>query len=195
MVIYSLAPAALPPLCSRPYFLYARAMAASHPSDDLISLAEALPRDGRQSQAALAIQRGLGRLLQRLGMAHLPEISLPNQRRADVMALGGDGGLWIIEVKSSVEDFRADQKWPEYADYCDRFFFAVGPDFPTDILPETCGLIVADAYDGEIIRPAETAKLAAARRHLLTRRLARIGAMRLARIEAKAESLNAKIVR
>ncbi|MED5564948.1 MAG: MmcB family DNA repair protein, partial [Pseudomonadota bacterium] len=90
--------------------------------------------------------------------------------------------IWIIEIKSSLTDFQTDKKWPDYLDYCDSFFFAVEPDFPVDRLPAACGLILADPYGAEIIRPAPVSKLAAARRTVITRRVARVGANRLRRL-------------
>ena len=138
-----------------------------------------LPQDGRQSAAALEIQRGVARLLLTLGCSSITELPLANGRRADVVALSEKGDIWIIEVKSSIEDFRADAKWPEYADYCDCFYFAVAPKFPVDILPETEGLIFADRYGAEIVREAAETRLAPARRKELTLRFARAAAQRL----------------
>jgi hypothetical protein len=138
-----------------------------------------LAADGRQSAAALEIARGVTRLLANHGFVCLPEVTLPNYRRADLMGISGKGELWIIEVKSSIEDFRVDQKWPEYRDYCDRLFFAVGLDFPLDLLPETTGWIVADRFDAALLRDAPELKLAAARRRALTVNLARLATARL----------------
>jgi hypothetical protein len=138
-----------------------------------------LAPDGRQSAAALEIARGAARLLVNHGFVCLPEVALPNYRRADLMGISDKGELWIVEVKSSIEDFRADQKWPEYQDYCDRLFFAVSPEFPLDLLPETTGWIVADRFGAEIIREAPELKLAAARRKVLTVNLARLATARL----------------
>ena len=138
--------------------------------------------DGRQSETAMRIMRGVARMLAGQNFASLPEFTLPNYRRADLLAVGSRGEIWIIEIKSSLTDFRTDKKWPEYLDYCDSFFFAVEPAFPVDWLPEACGLILADAYGGEIVRPAPVAKLPAARRTVITRRLARVGANRLRRL-------------
>ncbi len=135
--------------------------------------------DGRQSETATRIMRGVARMLAGQNFASLPELTLPNYRRADLLAVGPRGEIWIIEIKSSLTDFQTDKKWPEYLDYCDSFFFAVEPAFPIDQLPEACGLILADAYGGEIVRPAPIAKLPAARRTLMTRRVARVGANRL----------------
>jgi len=138
------------------------------------------PEDGRQSEAARAIQRGVTRMLSQQNTSCMPEISLPNYRRADLMGVTHKGELWIVEIKSGLADFQADKKWPEYLPYCDRFFFAVAPDFPVEKLPEDVGYIFADAYGAEIIRPAVLQKLAAARRSTLMRRLARIGGFRWA---------------
>ncbi len=148
-------------------------------SDALQSLQSALA-DGRQSDAALAIARGVGRLLRRLGHAHISELPLANGRRADVTALTLRGEIWIIEIKSSLEDFRADQKWPEYWDYADYVLFAVAPDFPLAVLPDDAGLILADRYDAEIMRMPEKQSLAPARRRLMQLSFARTAALRLA---------------
>jgi hypothetical protein len=110
------------------------------------SLAAALPVDGRQSPAALAIARGTTRLLHSLGFSVVGELPLASGRRADLVALGGDGEVWIIEIKSSVADFRADQKWSDYRLHCDRLFFATAPEVPRQIFPLQAGVIVADAF-------------------------------------------------
>lgn len=135
--------------------------------------------DGRQSPAAAAIARGTRRLLLKLGLASLPELTLANGRRADVVALSDKGEIWIVEVKSSVADFRADAKWPQYEAFADRLLFAVAPDFPVDILPDTTGLILADAYGGELVREAPLRPLPAARRKAMSLRIARVAALRL----------------
>ena len=139
-------------------------------------------RDGRQSETAMRIMRGVSRMMSAQNFASMPEITLPNHRRADLFAIGSRGEIWIIEIKSSLTDFLTDQKWPEYQEYCDCFFFAVDPDFPLDRLPDDVGLILADAYGAEIIRPAPIEKLAGARRNVLTRHAARVGAARLTRL-------------
>ncbi len=135
--------------------------------------------DGRQSNAALAIARGARRCLLAHGMAAITEFTLANGRRADLMALSGTGEIWIVEIKSSLADFRADQKWPDYREFCDRLLFAVDRAFPADVLPPDCGLILADKYGGEIVRAAPEHRLAAARRKAVTQRFARIAALRL----------------
>lgn len=135
--------------------------------------------DGRQSPAAAEIARGTVRLLARLGLAAIAELPLPNWRRADLVALSPSGDIWILEIKSSLEDFRTDQKWPEYRDFCDRLYFAVMPGFPTEVLPADAGLVLADRYGGEIVREAPEARLPAARRKAMTLRFARAAALRL----------------
>lgn len=135
--------------------------------------------DGRQSDAAFKICRGVVRLLAAHGIAAYTEVTLANGRRADVMGLARDGDIAIIEIKSSLDDFRADQKWHEYREFSDRLYFAVAPDFPREVLPEETGLIIADRYGGEILRPAPVHKLPAARRKALTLQVARLGALRL----------------
>lgn len=137
------------------------------------------PLDGRQSDAALDICRGVARILRAHGLVTLPEFALPNGRRADVAGLSEKGQIWILEIKSSVADFRSDSKWPDYQEYCDQFYFAVAPDFPVEILPESTGLILADRYGGEIVRTAMPTPLPAARRKSLTLRFARAAANRL----------------
>lgn len=99
--------------------------------------------------------------------------------RVDVMALGPGGEIWVIECKSSRADFTSDRKWQGYLEWCDRFFWAVGPEFPTDLLPEETGLILADDYGAEILRMGPEAQLAPARRRALVHRFARQAALRL----------------
>ena len=137
------------------------------------------PVDGRQSQRALEIQRGTGRLLMRHGFVCLPELTLKSGRRADLFAVNDKGEIWIVEIKSSVADFRADNKWPEYWDFCDRLFFATNQETPPEIFPQEAGLIIADAHGGEIVREVEMRKLAAARRKAVTLRFAQVAAARL----------------
>ncbi|MFA5952073.1 MAG: MmcB family DNA repair protein [Hyphomicrobium sp.] len=135
---------------------------------------------GPQSPAAFEICRGVVRLLAAHGLACVSELPLPNGRRADIVSLSRAGSIQIIEIKSSIEDFRSDQKWPEYRAFCDKFFFAVRPDFPAAILPEDAGLILADKYAGEIVRDAPTVPLSGPRRKSMTLRFARLAASRLA---------------
>jgi hypothetical protein len=135
-----------------------------------------LPVDGRQSPVAAGVQRGVRRLFAQLGHATLPEFSLANGRRADLIALAPDGLLTIVEIKSSVSDFRTDRKWPEYRDFCDRFYFAVPETLPLEILPPDRGLILADSFGAAIVRDAEPHPLAGARRKAVTLRFARAAA-------------------
>jgi hypothetical protein len=116
----------------------------------------------------------------RLNWAPLHEVSLPNYRRADLLALRPDGRIVCIEVKSGIRDFLTDQKWPEYRDYADALYFAVDPDFPRELLPLDAGLIVAEGTDAEIARDIPDTPMAPARRRSLTQRFATLAAMRLA---------------
>jgi hypothetical protein len=143
------------------------------------ALAASLPVDGRQSPTALAIARGTARYLHALGYSVVSELPLPSGRRADLVALGGDGEIVIIEIKSSVADFRADQKWMDYRLHCDRLFFATIVDVPCDIFPADTGLIVADAFGASIICEAPEHRLAAARRKAVMLRFAHAAALRL----------------
>ena len=124
------------------------------------------------------VTRGALRLFEALGYATLLEVPLPNGRRADLMGLGPKGEIVIAEVKSSLEDYRCDQKWPEYAPYCDAFYFAVPPEFPREIIPDEPGLIAADGFGGAVLRPAPVSALAPARRKALTLAFARLAAFR-----------------
>ena len=99
--------------------------------------------DGRQSATALMIQRGVARLLRAANFAVLPEFTLASGRRADLIGISDAGEIWIVEIKSSPEDFRSDSKWPEYRDWCDRLFFAISTGMAPEIMPTEAGLIVA----------------------------------------------------
>jgi hypothetical protein len=140
------------------------------------------PFERRQSATALAVSRGTQRLLARLGLACIAELPLKSARRADLVALGGDGEIWIVEVKSSVEDFRADQKWADYRMHCDRLFFATAEHVPLDIFPTDAGLILADGFGAELVREAPEHRLHAARRRSVTLAFARAAAARLQRL-------------
>ena len=144
-----------------------------------ISEDELIIYDGRQSETAAAVQRGTGRMLRQAGLAFVPELPLVTGRRVDIIAVDQKGVISVIEIKSSVADFRSDSKWHEYRDFCDRLYFAVPPDLPQEILPEETGLIVADAYGAEILREAPEHKLSAARRKAVLLRFARAAALRL----------------
>lgn len=129
---------------------------------------------------AAAIGRGVTRLLFDMGFDSLPEFTLGSGRRADVIWLDTAGRFTIVEVKSSVADFRSDRKWHEYRDYCDAFYFAVDRDFPIACLPEDCGLMIADPFEAAIVRPATACCLNGSRRKAQTLRFALIAARRLA---------------
>jgi|SaaInl5LU_22_DNA_1037371.scaffolds.fasta_scaffold48962_2 hypothetical protein len=131
------------------------------------------------SQAALDIRRGVTRYLNMQNIACIAEVPLPNKRRADLVAILKNGTIWIIEIKSGVADFKADNKWHEYKDYCDAFYFAVDADFPEALLPTDIGYIRADAFSADIIRTANHHKLSAARRSAIMRKFARTAAFRL----------------
>ena len=131
--------------------------------------------------AAGLLARGICRALEQLGYTSLVEFPLANGRRADILALGKSGDLVIVEIKSSVADFRADRKWIAYRDFSDRLYFAVPRDFPHALIPDECGLMVADAYGAALLRGGATTKLTAGRRRALTMRFARIAASRLRR--------------
>ena len=136
------------------------------------------PTPSRPEETIL-VSRGARRHLTRLGFAVVEEMPLASGRRADVVALSEAGEIWIVEVKSSVEDFRADHKWPFYRLHSDRLFFATSPRVPLEIFPEDCGLIVADGFGGEILREAPEHRLAAATRKATMLRFARVAALRL----------------
>ncbi|WP_193184031.1 MmcB family DNA repair protein [Nisaea sediminum] len=127
------------------------------------------------------VTRGVSRLFTELNWSHVTEMPLRSGRRVDVMALDPSGGIVVVEVKSDMADYLADRKWHEYLDFCDRFYFAVTPDFPRELLPEDplCGLILADQYEAVVAREASESRLNAARRKSLTLSLARTAARRL----------------
>jgi hypothetical protein len=136
--------------------------------------------DLRQSPTALRVQRGVMRLLRAsYDFCCFSEVPLANGRRADVLGLGPKGEIWIVEIKSSLIDFQVDQKWPNYKDFCDRFFFAKPPELDPDIFPTDEGLIAADAHDAAILRMASETPLPGARRKALVLKLARLGADRV----------------
>ena len=130
---------------------------------------------------ARLLMRGAARLLMDLGITAIAEFTLPCGRRADLAGLGPKGEMVIVEVKSGVQDFRTDEKWPDYFAWCDRVYFAVSERFPSDILPEQTGLIIADGFGGAVVRESPVAKLAPARRKALTLKFARNAAERALR--------------
>jgi hypothetical protein len=137
------------------------------------------PVDGRQSDTALAIARGTMRLLHAHGFSVVSELSLASGRRADLVALDGKGNIWIVEIKSSVADFRADQKWMDYRLHCDRLFFATCQEVPCEIFPPDTGLIVADAFGASFVCEAPEHRLPAATRKSMMLAFGRAAALRL----------------
>ena len=134
-------------------------------------------------EVTVAVCRGACRLMRHAGHSVLLELPLPDGRRADIFAVGRGGELVIVEVKSSIEDWRVDGKWPDYLDWCDQLYVAVPVDFPQSLIPGEIGLIVADAYGGEILRHPPRRPVVAARRKALLIDCARLASERLARIE------------
>ena len=144
-----------------------------------ITMLQPFPVDGRQSPTALAVARGATRLLHSLGLCVVSELTLASGRRADLVALAPDGTIWIVEIKSSIADFRVDQKWTDYRMHCDRLFFATTIDVPGDIFPKDAGFIVADAFGAEIISEAPEHRLHASTRKSMMLAFARAAALRL----------------
>ena len=140
------------------------------------------PPDGRQSETALAVARGTARLLRSLGFSCIGELSLPSGRRADLVALSARGEIWIVEIKSSAEDLRADHKWEDYRSHCDRLFFAFTQEMSCDLFPKDTGLIVADAYGAHLVCDAPEHRLPAPTRKLMTVRFALAAAQRYGRL-------------
>jgi hypothetical protein len=140
------------------------------------------PLDRRQSETALAIARGTARLLRSLGFSCISELPLPSGRRADLVALNARGDIWIVEIKSSLEDLRADHKWQDYRAHCDRLFFAFTQDLPCEIFPADTGLIVADAYGAHMHCEAPEHRLPAPTRKLMTVTFAMVAAQRINRL-------------
>ncbi len=130
-------------------------------------------------ERSATVRRQAARLCRELGWAPLHEVSLPNGRRADILALRRDGDFACIEVKSGTVDFLTDSKWPEYRDYADALYFAVDADFPLSLLPEEVGVIVAASDGAAVLREAPVHRMAPARRRALTHRFATLAACRL----------------
>ena len=139
---------------------------------------EAQPFSRPDITAQLA--RGVSRVLHNHGLASVLEVPLANGRRADLMGLAAQGEIWIVETKSCLEDFSVDQKWPDYREFCDRFFFGVTEAFPKSLIPEDVGLIVADGFGGAILRDSPVRQLVGARRKAVTLLFARLAALRAA---------------
>jgi hypothetical protein len=135
--------------------------------------------EGELRDDAVMLARGVCRTLEALGHATLTEFTVRNGRRADVIALDGAGRFTIVEVKTSLGDFRADAKWADYLEFCDRFYFAVPAHFPQEALPDEHGLMVADRFDAAILRASAEAPMHASRRKAQTLRFAHLAARRL----------------
>jgi len=142
------------------------------------------PADTTPNVDARDVARGIGRLFARNDIWCLSEVSLKNGRRADLMGIDAKGLVIIVEIKVARGDLLGDTKWPDYLDYCDRFYWGVPPGLDRSPLdsdayqPQDCGVIVADGYDGEIVRPAPLTKLAPARRKVQVEHLARLAMRR-----------------
>ena len=150
------------------------------------------PPASQSLASAPLLARGICRALDQLGYASLVEFPLINGRRADILGLGKAGDLVIVEIKSSVADFRGDRKWASYRDFADRLYFAVPDHFPQGLIPEECGLMVADPFGAAVLRDGRTTPLNPARRRALTLRFARIAAARLRRsLDPEASGLDA----
>jgi hypothetical protein len=141
-----------------------------------------LPVDGRQSETALMIARGVRRLLRARGFSSLTELPLIDGRRADVVAINAEGAVLIVEIKSSAVDLRADRKWRDYVACCDRLYFAISEHTPADLTPAEAGLIIADSYGAEILREADLKRMASSSRRALLLRFAQAAADRLHRL-------------
>lgn len=142
-----------------------------------------LPEPLSAPARALLIRRAAARLCGQFGWAALHEVTLPNGRRADLLALRPDGGLVGIEVKSCARDFLSDAKWPEYRPWCDGLYFAVDTDFPRALLPDDTGLIVTEGLLADMLREAPCHLLPASRRRALLHRFAMLAALRLAALD------------
>lgn len=138
-----------------------------------------MPSPAPLPQPGQLLARGVRRHLLAHDFVSVEEFVPARGLRVDVMALGPKGEIWVVECKSSRADFHADSKWQGYLKWCDRYFWAVDAGFPVDLLPEQTGLIIADAYDAEIVRMGSEAKLAPARRKVMVQKFARHAARRL----------------
>lgn len=142
-------------------------------------MSESIPSPLVDLMPGQVLARGVCRHMASQGFVTVEEFVPARGLRVDVLALGPKGELWVIECKSSRVDFQTDKKWEGYLEWCDRYFWAVDQDFPTELLPEGTGLLIADGYDAEIIRMAPEDKLAAARRKVIVQKFARHAARRL----------------
>ncbi len=130
-----------------------------------------------------ALARGVCRWMCSMDFAAVTEFVPARGLRMDVIALGPRGEIWGVECKSSRSDFTSDQKWHDYLPWCDRFFWAVPPAFPAEILPDGSGLFRADSFGAELVRDAPEARLVPARRKAMVQAIARAAALRLSRLQ------------
>jgi hypothetical protein len=135
--------------------------------------------DGRQSARALMVRKGIQLLLHDMRHAILPELVLASGRRADLVTVSEKGEIWIVEIKTSIEDFRVDRKWPDYRAHCDRLFFATHKEVPLDIFPQDCGLFLSDGYGAHLLREAPEHRLSPATRKAMMLNFSRAAAHRL----------------
>lgn len=140
---------------------------------------ESVRQESVRQESARHVTRGARRFLRSAGLSILTELPLPGGRRADLVALSADGVVRIVEVKSSLADFRADRKWMDYRIHCDRFYFAIPRELSEDVFPADAGLIVADAHGAILAREAPVHKLAPASRRAMLLRFAGAAAERL----------------
>ncbi|GMN13008.1 hypothetical protein MTsPCn7_07840 [Altererythrobacter sp. MTPC7] len=158
---------------------------SSQTESDSAGSASAIPLANPVANDAGGLCRGISRMFARNGIWCLPEMPLKGGRRADLMGIDAKGRVIIVEIKVSRADLLGDAKWPDYLEHCDKFYWALAPDLDRGVLetdafrPDACGIIVADAYDAEIVRPAPTEPLAAARRKVEVERLARTSLRRM----------------
>ena len=145
-------------------------------------LKQPMSQDRRQSETALLVARGTRRLLRRLNFSTLTELPLLSGRRADIVALGSNGSIYIIEIKSSAADYRSDTKWREYRAHCDRFFFAIPESMKAGLMPADAGPILADAYSADIVRQGAEHPMPPATRRAMLLRYAHAAALRLQRM-------------
>ena len=140
------------------------------------------PVDGRQSETARMVARGTSRFLASVGFSCVEELLLPSGGRADLVAMNARGEIWIVEIKSSREDLRADRKWESYRIHCDRLFFAFPSELPCELFPLETGLIVADGYGAYLHCGAPEHRLPASTRKVMMIRFGVAAARRMSRL-------------
>lgn len=135
--------------------------------------------DGRQSEKAMLVRRGVQILLNDMRHSMVPELPLSSGRRADLISISAKGEIWIVEIKSSIEDFKVDRKWPDYRMHCDRLFFATHAGVPLDIFPDDCGLFLSDGHGAHLVREAPEHRLPPSTRKSVMLDFSRTAARRL----------------